>query len=68
MKSRQTLSHPNLIAEATKLLSSRFIPTPAALKGRIDNLIEKEFIERVPNDRCVVTWCQPRRSAMQVHV
>jgi cullin 3 len=53
MKTRQSLSHPLLIAEVTELLGSRFIPAPADIKRRIDSLIEREYVERSPADRCV---------------
>ena len=35
----------------TKQLSSRFIPNPVDIKKHLENLIEREFIERDRNDR-----------------
>lgn len=46
MKSRKTMEHNNLIAEVTKQLSQRFVPSPAIIKKRIESLIEREFMER----------------------
>ncbi|CAD7965133.1 unnamed protein product [Amoebophrya sp. A120] len=56
MKSRRTLSHNNLIAEATKMLSSRFVPTPALIKQRIERLLEREYLERSTEDRAVYNY------------
>jgi cullin-4 len=44
MKSRKTLAHNLLIAELLKQL--RFNAKPADLKKRIENLIEREYLER----------------------
>ena len=56
MKSRQTMTHASLIAEVIKQLSARFMPTPQAIKTRIDSLLEKEFLERQPGDRSVALF------------
>lgn len=40
MKSRKQASHNEVIIEATKILGSRFAPTPQAIKKRIEALIE----------------------------
>lgn len=47
MKDRKILSHNDLISEVTKQLASRFHPVPAAIKKRIEALIEASFIIRV---------------------
>ncbi|QRV75134.1 cullin family [Ceratobasidium sp. AG-Ba] len=46
MKDRKHMSHNDLISEVTKQLSNRFHPIPAAIKKRIEALIEKEYLER----------------------
>lgn len=46
MKDRKHLSHNDLVNEVTKLLLSRFQPEPLAIKRRIENLIEREYLER----------------------
>lgn len=51
MKSRKVLQHNDVITEVTRQLSYRFNPSPAAIKRRIESLIEREYIERDSNDR-----------------
>ncbi|KAJ5077541.1 cullin-3a-related [Anaeramoeba ignava] len=51
MKSRKALIHNDLIVECTKQLSSRFVPQTSMIKKRIENLIEREYLERFPDDR-----------------
>jgi len=50
MKSRRQSDHNNLVAEVTRQLQSRFQPNPSLIKKRIEDLIEREFLERVPGD------------------
>jgi cullin 3 len=51
MKGRKKMYHNNLITEVTNQLSSRFMPSPTAIKKRIESLIEREYMERSPEDR-----------------
>jgi len=56
MKSRRTLEHSLLIAEVTKLLSTRFLPNPQIVKKRIESLIERDYLERSKQDRKVYQY------------
>ena len=51
MKSRRRLDHTSLIAECTKILSTKFNPDPMVIKKRIEGLIEREYLERDKDDR-----------------
>ena len=44
MKARREMEHSNLVAETTAQLSSRFFVQPAAIKKRIECLIEREYV------------------------
>lgn len=46
MKQRKTLSHQSLVSEVITLLKSRFQPDVALIKKRIENLIERDYLER----------------------
>lgn len=49
MKSRKLLSHPQLISEVLKQLTN-FRPDIKLIKGRIEDLVEREFLERCKGD------------------
>ena len=51
MKSRKQLNHNQLVTEVVEQLNKRFQPSPAIIKKRIENLIEREYIKRSDNDR-----------------
>jgi cullin 3 len=53
MKARKQLTHNELVAEATRQLSHRFVPPPQFIRKRIESLIEREYLERDATDRCV---------------
>ena len=46
MKSRKILSHNDIVASVTQQLSNRFLPSSAAIKRRIESLLEREYLER----------------------
>jgi len=50
MKARRTLPYNNIVAEITQQLSPRFLPTTALIKGRVESLVERMFLERDPQD------------------
>ena len=51
MKTRRKIEHNALITEATKILSQKFNPDPMMIKKRIEQLIEREYMERDSDDR-----------------
>jgi len=51
MKSRKELEHNQLVMEVTRLLSNRFQPSVQMIKMRIEKLIERDYLERHPEDR-----------------
>eukprot|EP00389_Voromonas_pontica_P004250 GDKH01006327.1.p2 GENE.GDKH01006327.1~~GDKH01006327.1.p2 ORF type:complete len:123 (+),score=29.87 GDKH01006327.1:1-369(+) len=48
MKARKTLPHSQLVSETLAQLSF-FKPNPRTVKGRIEALIEREYLERDPD-------------------
>lgn len=51
MKARKVLKHNDIITEVTRQLSSRFNPSPAIIKKRIESLLDREYLERDIHDR-----------------
>ena len=50
MKSRKTMKHIDLVTETIQQIKTGFSPTFADVKKYIEVLIEKEFLERLPDD------------------
>ncbi|KAI8631975.1 Cullin-domain-containing protein [Xylariaceae sp. FL1651] len=46
MKQRKELSHTQLVNEVIQVLSSRFKPDMSLIKGQIESLISREYLER----------------------
>ena len=51
MKTRKELMHNALVAEVSKQLIQRFKPEPKYIKQRIENLIDREYLERSEDHR-----------------
>ena len=51
MKARKRFSHNDLVAEITKQLSYRFVPSPPFIKKRMESLIERDYLQRDKEDR-----------------
>jgi cullin 3 len=50
------MEHVLLVSEVTKQLSSRFMPDPSSIKQRIDDLLEREYLERDPEKRSLYRY------------
>jgi len=50
MKSKKQLQHTLLVKEVIEQSKSRFVPYIPAIKQAIEQLIDKQYIERVNND------------------
>ena len=55
MKSRRKLGHNELIQEVLTALS-HFQPNPAQIKQKIEQLIERDYLERDPDDRTLYRY------------
>ncbi|GHJ85109.1 hypothetical protein NliqN6_1511 [Naganishia liquefaciens] len=51
MKDKKVLAHSELVNEVIRQLMGRFTPTPAVIKQRIENLIDREYLERTEDMR-----------------
>jgi cullin 3 len=56
MKARRQIDNTNLIMETTKHLLIRFKPEPAQIKQRIEQLIERGYIERDEEDKRIFKY------------
>ncbi|KAJ2598634.1 hypothetical protein GGF39_002570 [Coemansia sp. RSA 1721] len=50
MKTRRQMSHEQLVGEAVEQLSSRFMASPKMIKNGIEKLIDREYLQRSPDD------------------
>ena len=50
MKTHQSVEHRQLIAQVSEQLMSRFQPQPSQIKRRIEDLINREYMERDPDN------------------
>ena len=46
-RQRKRLPHAQLVAEVISQLANRFTPEVSFIKGRIEALIEREYLERI---------------------
>ncbi|PWY97688.1 Cullin-domain-containing protein [Testicularia cyperi] len=56
MKNRKTLGHNELVQETVRQLGGRFQPSPSLIKKRIESLIDREYLERSPEERNVYLY------------
>ncbi len=46
MKTRKHMEHNALVAEVVRMVTSRFLPQPADIKKRLEDLMERDYLER----------------------
>jgi len=63
LKARKSIDHANLVAEVTRQLSVRFRAQPAEIKKRVEDLIDRDYIERDATDRQLYTCERAARAA-----
>ncbi|KAI9477450.1 hypothetical protein LPJ78_001655 [Coemansia sp. RSA 989] len=50
MKARKQMMHEQLVSETINQLSARFLPTPKMVKDTIGRLIDRDYLQRSPDD------------------
>ena len=56
MKSRRTLSYNDLLDEVVRQLSRLFLPQPALVKSRIEDLITRGYLKRNDDNRSLFDY------------
>lgn len=51
LKSRQQITHSDLVSEILRQLQNRFLPNNAIVKRQLEDLIEKEYLKRDDSNR-----------------
>lgn len=55
MKSRKRLDHNSLVTEVITTLQM-FKPHPTVIKQKIEHLIDREYLERDPDDKTIYRY------------
>ena len=50
-QARRRLEYNDIVTSITADLAGRFVPVAADIKKRLESLIERDFLERDPDDR-----------------
>jgi cullin 3 len=56
MKTRKHMEYNALIGEVIRMVSNRFLPQPSDIKKRIEDLMERDYIERSPDNPNVYSY------------
>lgn len=56
MKTRKHMEHNALMAEVVRMVSSRFAPDVPSIKRRIEHLIERDYLERSPDNHNMYSY------------
>jgi hypothetical protein len=57
MKQRKSLAHAELVGEVLKQVTSSFKPDERSVKDRIEYLIDRDYLERTPENPGVYRYC-----------
>lgn len=57
MKARKSLDIGSLVMEAIRQLSVRFEPSSSDIKKRVEDLIERDYLERDAGDNKILVYC-----------
>lgn len=56
MKARRHMEHNALVAEVTRMVSTRFLPQPVDIKKRVEALIERDYLERGADNMAMYSY------------